>query len=111
MRFRKQDQIDKKTLEIKQADDDVYTDLDSIAEELPDHMPRFILLSYPLTLVRLDLLVAGFSMLKLHPALRPPLRPLRPAFLYPHYLQCRVANAVCWREGAYAEYCGSRPYT
>ena len=51
VRFRKQDQIDKKTLEIKQADEDVYTDLDSIAEELPDHMPRFILLSYPLTLV------------------------------------------------------------
>ncbi|KAF2103126.1 GMF family protein [Rhizodiscina lignyota] len=37
-------------MEIKQADDEVYTDMDSIAEELPDHTPRFIVLSYPLTL-------------------------------------------------------------
>lgn len=37
-------------MEIKQADDEVYTDLESIAEELPDHTPRFVLLSYPMTL-------------------------------------------------------------
>lgn len=38
-------------MEIKQADSDVYTDIESIVEELPDHTPRFVLLSYPLTLV------------------------------------------------------------
>ncbi|KAI4743406.1 glia maturation factor beta [Aureobasidium sp. EXF-12298] len=44
------DQIDKKTLEISKADDEVYTDLTILGEELPDHSPRFILLSYPLTM-------------------------------------------------------------
>jgi hypothetical protein len=44
--------IDKHTLEIKQDDDKtVYQDLDEIADDLPDHSPRFVLLSYPLTLV------------------------------------------------------------
>ncbi|KAE9371337.1 glia maturation factor beta [Stipitochalara longipes BDJ] len=43
--------IDKHTLEIKQDDDKtVYQDLDEIADDLPDHSPRFVLLSYPLTL-------------------------------------------------------------
>ena len=45
------DQIDKKTLEISKADDETYTDLSLLGEELPDHSPRFILLSYPLTMV------------------------------------------------------------
>ncbi|KAF7670781.1 glia maturation factor beta [Alternaria burnsii] len=43
-------EIDKKTLEVRQADDDVYSDVQSLADELPDHAPRFVLLSYPLTL-------------------------------------------------------------
>ncbi|KAF2271348.1 glia maturation factor beta [Westerdykella ornata] len=43
-------QIDKKTLEILPDDDTVYTNLQDIADELPDHAPRFVLLSYPLTL-------------------------------------------------------------
>ncbi|PBP21555.1 GMF family protein [Diplocarpon rosae] len=43
--------IDKKTLEIKQDDDKtVYTNLEEIGDDLPDHSPRFVLLSYPLTL-------------------------------------------------------------
>ena len=46
------DQIDKHTLEIAQADDEVYTNMQELAEELPDHSPRYVLLSYPLTLVR-----------------------------------------------------------
>ncbi|KAE9979093.1 hypothetical protein EG327_007155 [Venturia inaequalis] len=46
----KQDQIDKKTLEISQADDETYTKVQDIADELPEHAPRFVLLSYPLTL-------------------------------------------------------------
>ena len=45
--------IDKQTKEIKQDEDGtVYKSLDEIAEDLPDHSPRFVLLSYPLTLVR-----------------------------------------------------------
>ncbi|KAK8191891.1 hypothetical protein IWZ00DRAFT_545008 [Phyllosticta capitalensis] len=43
-------QIDKKTLEIAPASDDIYTDLRDLSEDLPDHSPRFVLLSYPLTL-------------------------------------------------------------
>jgi len=43
-------QIDKHTLEIAQADDEVYTSMQELAEELPDHSPRYVLLSYPLTL-------------------------------------------------------------
>ena len=46
------DMIDKNTSEIKQDEDKTtYKTLDDIAEDLPDHAPRFILLSYPLTLV------------------------------------------------------------
>ncbi len=45
--------IDKKTHEIRQDEDKVvYKSLEEIGEDLPDHSPRFILLSYPLTLVR-----------------------------------------------------------
>jgi len=43
--------IDKSTLEIHQdPDKTTYKDLESIGDDLPDHSPRFILLSYPLTL-------------------------------------------------------------
>jgi len=45
------DQIDKTTLEIAQADDATYNNIKDLADELPDHSPRYILLSYPLTLV------------------------------------------------------------
>lgn len=46
------DQIDKKTLEIV-ADEErtVYKDMDSLADDLPDNVPRFVLLSYPMQLV------------------------------------------------------------
>jgi hypothetical protein len=46
------DEIDKKTLEIRPVDDEVYSDVATLASELPEHAPRFVLLSYPLTLVR-----------------------------------------------------------
>ncbi|KAK4226189.1 hypothetical protein QBC38DRAFT_481219 [Podospora fimiseda] len=43
--------IDKTTKEIRQDDDKtVYTSLEEIQDDLPDHSPRFILLSYPMTL-------------------------------------------------------------
>ncbi|KAI9728603.1 MAG: hypothetical protein M1834_007631 [Cirrosporium novae-zelandiae] len=44
------DQIEKHTLEIHQAGDEVYSSMAELADELPDHSPRYILLSYPLTL-------------------------------------------------------------
>ena len=46
------DQIDKQTLEIAQADGETYSNMQDLADELPDHSPRYVLLSYPLTLVR-----------------------------------------------------------
>jgi hypothetical protein len=46
------DLIDKQTKEIRQDEDEtVYKSLDELADDLPDHSPRFVLLSYPLTLV------------------------------------------------------------
>ncbi|PSS16668.1 hypothetical protein M430DRAFT_59110 [Amorphotheca resinae ATCC 22711] len=43
--------IDKATLEIRQDDEKtVYKNLEDIGEDLPDNSPRFVLLSYPLTL-------------------------------------------------------------
>lgn len=53
--------IDKQTKEIRQDEDAiVYKSLEELADELPDHSPRFILLSYPLTLVSSpSLLTAG----------------------------------------------------
>jgi hypothetical protein len=44
--------IDKHTLEIKQDEDKtVYKSLEEIGDNLPDHSPRLVLLSYPMTLV------------------------------------------------------------
>jgi hypothetical protein len=45
------DLIDTKSQEIKAADDETYSDMRELADELPDSSPRFILLSYPYTLV------------------------------------------------------------
>jgi hypothetical protein len=42
--------IDKTTKEIRQEEDIVYHDLAELAEELPDHSPRFVLLSHPVHL-------------------------------------------------------------
>jgi hypothetical protein len=46
----KEDQIDKKTLEISRANDNIYNNMQDLSDELPDNSPRFVLLSYPLTL-------------------------------------------------------------
>lgn len=44
--------IDKDTHEIRQDEDKtVYTSLEEVADDLPDHSPRFVLLSYPITMV------------------------------------------------------------
>lgn len=45
------DMIDTKTQEIKAADKETYSDMRDVGDGLPDSSPRFILLSYPLTLV------------------------------------------------------------
>jgi hypothetical protein len=45
------DMIDTKSQEIKPADNQIYSDMLELADELPDSSPRFILLSYPFTLV------------------------------------------------------------
>ncbi|KAG5292070.1 GMF family protein [Histoplasma ohiense] len=42
--------IDSKSQEIRPADDEIYCKMEDVADELPDSSPRFILLSYPLTL-------------------------------------------------------------
>ncbi|KAE8133295.1 hypothetical protein BDV38DRAFT_186315 [Aspergillus pseudotamarii] len=42
--------IDQKNQEIRPEDGEVYTKMEDLADELPDSSPRFILLSYPLTL-------------------------------------------------------------
>lgn len=46
--------IDVKSQEIKPADNETYSDMQQLADELPDSSPRFILLSYPLTLVSIQ---------------------------------------------------------
>lgn len=38
-------------MEIKPLDGEVYTDMQELSDELPDNTPRYVLLSYPLTLV------------------------------------------------------------
>ncbi|PYI28466.1 glia maturation factor beta [Aspergillus indologenus CBS 114.80] len=42
--------IDNKSQEIRPEDGEVYTKMEDLADELPETSPRFILLSYPLTL-------------------------------------------------------------
>ncbi|KJZ77910.1 hypothetical protein HIM_02547 [Hirsutella minnesotensis 3608] len=43
--------IDKNTHEIRQVDNKtVYKSLEEIGDDLPDHAPRYVLLSYPLTM-------------------------------------------------------------
>jgi len=45
--------IDKATKEIRQEEEGVvYHSIDELVEELPDHSPRFVLLSHPVHLVR-----------------------------------------------------------
>jgi hypothetical protein len=45
------DIIDPKSKEIRAHKNEVYSNLEDIADELPDSSPRFVLLSYPHTLV------------------------------------------------------------
>ncbi|RMY44525.1 hypothetical protein D0863_16201, partial [Hortaea werneckii] len=47
---REEDQIDKSTMEIKQVDETIYSNMQDLSDELPDNSPRYVLLSYPLTM-------------------------------------------------------------
>lgn len=47
------DMIDAKSQEIRPVDGEVYSKMEDLADDLPDSSPRFILLSYPLTIVSL----------------------------------------------------------
>lgn len=42
--------INKDTMEIKWEDEETYTSLQEIADALPENSPRYVLLSYPVTL-------------------------------------------------------------
>ena len=55
--------IDVKSQEIKPADNETYSDMQQLADELPDSSPRFILLSYPLTLVSIQARSSSLSYL------------------------------------------------
>ena len=55
------DMIDIKSQEVKPANEETYSDMLELADELPDSSPRFILLSYPLTLVRLLVVKLGIE--------------------------------------------------
>lgn len=48
------DIIDSKSQEIRPEDGEVYSKMEDLADELPESSPRFILLSYPLTLVSIS---------------------------------------------------------
>lgn len=106
------DLIDKVTLEIRLDDEGiVYHDLEELGEELPDHAPRFVLLSYPLTLVSPSSpssplppssqpnLTSPHTHANTPPVLRPPLSPLRPPLLPPRHLQRRGAHVIRRCEG------------
>ncbi|KAJ5200109.1 Glia maturation factor beta [Penicillium cf. griseofulvum] len=41
--------IDAKTQEIRPQDDEIYSKMEDLADDLPESSPRFILLSYPMT--------------------------------------------------------------
>lgn len=97
------DLIDKNTHEIRQDDDKtVYTSLDEIADDLPDSTPRFIFLSYPLTMVsRLfppllykSIHIHSLTFGMIHAARWTAIRALHHDLLPPHQLQCCNKDAV-----------------
>ncbi|KAK5083987.1 hypothetical protein LTS08_006415 [Lithohypha guttulata] len=53
--------IDIKTQEIKAAEEEIYTDMQELADALPETSPRFVLLSYPMTMSRYVQPSGGFS--------------------------------------------------
>lgn len=99
--------IDKHTLEIKQDEEKTtYKTLEEIGDDLPDHSPRFVLLSYPMTLVR-SLLALGRTAdadKSETIAFWTIIGAVCFAILPSSDLQCRVKDAICWCEGVDEEY-------
>ena len=98
------DQIDKTTLEVAQADDEVYSDMQALADELPGHSPRYVLLSYPLTLVCYAISDWGIEWLMRLLGVRPTIRSLCPHLLLASHMQRGTENAVRRSERADEEY-------
>ncbi|EFE40357.1 hypothetical protein TRV_04921 [Trichophyton verrucosum HKI 0517] len=112
------DMIDAKSQEIRPVDGEVYSKMEDLADDLPDSSPRFILLSYPLTIVSLRhnylilLLLAVLLLLVLlyaDPAGWPSRRPLRPALLPARELQSVTENELRRCGGADEERGGGEP--
>lgn len=61
MKYEKEDQISKSTLEITPASSTTYTNMQDLSDDLPDNSPRYVLLSYPLQMVRLPSPTHSFS--------------------------------------------------
>lgn len=108
--------IDAKSQEIRPVDGEVYSKMEDLADDLPDSSPRFILLSYPLTIVSLRrylilLLLAMFLLLLLYADLAgwPSRRPLRPALLPARELQPIAENELRRCGGADEERGGGEP--
>ena len=86
--------IDKNTYEIRQDEDKtVYTSLDEISDDLPDHAPRFILLSYPLTMVR-SIDPSYLYNTNILAGRRTTICTIRAHLLPPRHMQCRDQNAL-----------------
>ena len=78
--------------------------MQDLSDELPDNSPRFVLLSYPLTLVS-DSSACGWEALRLMgwSGIWPAKRTIRDDQLHAHDMQPGSAHVVRWRERAYAE--------
>lgn len=103
--------IDTKSQEIKPADNQIYSDMLELAEELPDSSPRFILLSYPLTLVcRLVGETEDWNSRAdcTRLALRSIVGPVCSHILSARELQPEQQNELCGRGRAHAQYGGGQ---
>ena len=80
--------------------------MQELADELPDHSPRFVLLSYPLTLVSVLHGHCSFILANVRLALRTAQRAVRPYILPTCDLQCGEPHALCRRERVDEEYGG-----
>lgn len=98
-------------MEIKQDEEQtVYKDLQEIGDDLPDHSPRFVLLSYPLTLVGepvgvrkaylgLLLEIEAEANIRFSAAFRTNVGTLRTFVLPSRHMQCGTPDAIRRCEG------------
>lgn len=103
--------IDKQTLEIKQdpASETSYTTLSEIGDDLPDHAPRYVLLSYPLTLVCPPFpegryMIEDGYVLMIDVAVRTHIGAVCAVILPTRHLQRGIENVVCGCEGVDEKY-------